>query len=150
MNAIETGIGHHTPCAQACTNAHQEIKSCLQVLEYWSSVPQFFGESAGGRTDEWRKQLQRCNVLVDDFHACLLRPDASATGVLPAESLRTLRMLFYSELQPRLCEFALGSVSAAATTPTTASTPTLLSTSLEVLSKVLATVKSVDAMPVRI
>lgn len=98
---------------------------------------------AGALEQEWHRQLQRSIVLVDDLAAGLLRPDASYTGVLPAASLRVLRTLFYRELQRRLCELALRSVAAAA-----AGGPATLVLSLELLGKVMATVKSVDAVPV--
>lgn len=101
---------------------------------------------AGSNPQEWHRQLQRCIVLTDDLQSGLLRPDASNAGVLPAASLRVLRALFYGELQRRLGEFALKSVSSAAAA---GSSPAMLSLSLDLLGKVMGTVKSVVALPVR-
>ena len=92
---------------------------------------------------------------MDDLQSGLLRPDANSAGVLPAVCLATLRGLFFSELQKRICGLALLAVRGAAAQAReeqqqSATAARNLVLGLDLLGKVLPTVTTAGTLPVRL
>lgn len=97
-------------------------------------------------------------MLMDDLQSGLLRPDANSAGILPAVCLTTLRGLFFSELQKRICGLALLAVKGAAAQARgeqqaqqqqSATAARNLVLGLDLLGKVLPTVTTAGTLPVR-
>lgn len=99
-------------------------------------------------------------VLMDDLQSGLLRSDACSAGVLPAACLTTLRGLFFSELQKRICGLALLAVKGATEDSrgrehtqqqqqaVRGAAGQVLLLGLDLLGKVLSTVSSAGTLPV--
>eukprot|EP00892_Ulva_mutabilis_P004739 jgi/Ulvmu1/2637/UM014_0089.1 len=129
-----------------CWGASQDDPTATAALMQLITPPP--GTTPGSHPEVWQVQLQRCIVLIDDMQSGLLRVDASCAGVLPAAYLRALRRRFYHDMHRNISALALVGVRSAPAEPHADGAPSLLTLSLDLLAKVMSTVKSVDALPV--